>query len=185
MMKKTKLGPQTLLFPMPATLVGATVDGKPNFMTAAWCAIAALKPPSIAVAINKMRYTLTGIREHGTFSINVPSSDMVKSVDFCGIYSGRHEDKTQLFTVFNGELKTAPLIEECPVNHECKVLHLLELGSHILVVGEINESFIAEGCLTDGKADAQKIDPLVFATGTSKYYRLGEQIASAFEVGKE
>ena len=71
-MKKTKLGPQTLLFPMPATLVGATVRGKPNFMTAAWCAIAAAKPPSIAVGINKTRYTLEGIREHGTFSINVP-----------------------------------------------------------------------------------------------------------------
>ena len=184
-MKKTKLGPQTLLFPMPAVLVGATVDEKANFMTAAWCAIAALKPPSIAVAINKMRYTLKGIREHGTFSINVPSSDMVKNVDFCGIYSGRDKDKTPLFTVFNGELETAPLIEECPVNLECKVLHLLDLGSHILVVGEIKETFIAEGCLTDGKADAQKIDPLVFTTGTSKYYRLGEQIAPAFKVGKE
>jgi flavin reductase (DIM6/NTAB) family NADH-FMN oxidoreductase RutF len=185
MMKKTKLGPQTLLFPMPATLVGATVGGKPNFMTAAWCAIAALKPASIAVAINKRRYTLEGIREHGTFSINVPSSDMAKSVDFCGIYSGRDKDKTQVFTVFNGELETAPLIEECPVNLECKVLHLLELGSHILVVGEIKETFIAEACLTDGKADAQKIDPLIFTTGTSMYCRLGEQIAPAFRVGKE
>lgn len=184
-MKKIKLGPQTLLFPMPAVLVGTTVDGKPNFMTAAWCAIAALKPPSIAVAINKMRYTLKGIREHGTFSINIPSSDMVKNVDFCGIYSGRDKDKTQLFTVFSGALETAPLIEECPVNLDCKVLHLLDLGSHILVVGEIKETFIAEGCLTDGKADAQKIDPLVFTTGTSKYYRLGEQIAPAFRVGKE
>ena len=184
-MKKTKLGPQTLLFPMPATLVGATVDGKPNFMTAAWCAIAAAKPPSIAVAINKMRYTLEGIREHGTFSINVPSSDMVKSVDFCGIYSGADKDKAQVFTVFSGELETAPLIEECPLNLECKVVHLLDLGSHILVVGEIKETFIAEGCLTDGKADAQKIDPLVFTTDTSMYYRLGEQIAPAFQVGKE
>jgi flavin reductase (DIM6/NTAB) family NADH-FMN oxidoreductase RutF len=185
MMKKTKLGPQTLLFPMPATLVGATVGGKPNFMTAAWCAIAAGKPPSIAVGINKTRYTLEGIQEHGTFSINVPSSDMAKSVDFCGIYSGRGKDKTGVFTVFNGELKTAPLIEECPVNLECKVIHLLDLGSHTLVVGEIKETFIAEGCLTDGKPDAQKIDPLAYITGTSMYYRLGEQIAPAFQVGKE
>jgi flavin reductase (DIM6/NTAB) family NADH-FMN oxidoreductase RutF len=184
-MKKTKLGPQTLLFPMPAALVGATVDGKPNFMTAAWCAIAAHEPPSIAVAINKVRYTLGGIREHGTFSINVPSSDLVKRVDFCGLYSGTDKDKTQVFTVFNGELKTAPLIHECPLNLECKVIHLLDLGSHILVIGEIKETFVAEECLIDGKADAQKIDPLIFTTGTSMYYRLGEQIAPAFQVGKE
>ena len=59
------------------------------------------------------------------------------------------------------------------------------LGSHSLVVGEIKETFIAEGCLTDGKADAQKIDPLVFTPGTRIYYRLGEQIAPAFRVGKE
>ena len=85
----------------------------------------------------------------------------------------------------HGELETAPLIEECPVNLECKVIHLLDLGSHTLVIGEIKETFIAEGCLTDGKPDAQKIDPLAFITGTSMYYRLGEQIAPAFQVGKE
>jgi flavin reductase (DIM6/NTAB) family NADH-FMN oxidoreductase RutF len=115
----------------------------------------------------------------------VPSSDMVRTVDFCGIYSGRDKDKTGVFTVFNGELGTAPLIEECPVNLECKVIHLLDLGSHTLVVGEIKETFIAEGCLTDGKPDAQKIDPLAFITGAGMYYRLGEQIAPAFQVGKE
>ena len=110
---------------------------------------------------------------------------MVKSVDFCGLYSGRGKDKAGVFTVFKGALKTAPLIEECPVSLECKVIHLLDLGSHTLVVGEIKETFIAEACLTNGKPDAQKIDPLVYITGTSMYYRLGEQIAPAFKVGKE
>ncbi|MBE9574259.1 MAG: flavin reductase, partial [Proteobacteria bacterium] len=83
-MEKIKLGPQTFLYPMPAVLVGAMVDGKPNFMTAAWCGIAAYEPPAIAVAIRKERYTLKGVREHGTFSINVASSSMVKKVDYCG-----------------------------------------------------------------------------------------------------
>jgi len=147
-MQKIKLGPQTFLYPMPAALVGAMVDGKPNFMTAAWCGIAAYKPPAIAVAIRRERYTLKGVREHGTFSINIASSSMVKKVDYCGIYSGKSTDKSQIFTPFYSKPKTAPLIEECPVNLECKAIHSLDLGSHTLVVGEIIETFITEDCLT-------------------------------------
>jgi len=184
-MEKIKLGPQTFLYPMPAVLVGATVDEKPNFMTAAWCGVAAYKPPAIAVAIRKVRYTLKGVREHGTFSINVASSSLVKKVDYCGIYSGKNTDKSQIFTTFYGELKTAPLIEECPVNLECKAIHSLDLGSHTLVVGEIIETFITEGYLVDGKGDPEKIDPLIFIPGTSKYHRLGEEIAPAFQIGKQ
>ena len=184
-MEKIRLGPQTFLYPMPAVLVGAAVNGNPNFMTAAWCAIAAEKPPAVSLAIRKERYTLKGVREHGSFSVNVASSSLVKKVDYCGIYSGKNRDKSQIFTTFYGELKTAPLIEECPVNLECKTLHCLDLGSHTLVVGEIIETFITEGCLVDGKGDPETIDPLVYITGTSKYHRLGEEIAPAFQTGKE
>lgn len=184
-MEKIRLGPQTFLYPMPAVLIGATVNGKPNFMTAAWCAIAALKPPAVSVAIRKVRYTLKGVREHGSFSVNVASSSLVKKVDYCGIYSGKKTDKSQIFTTFYGELKTAPLIEECPVNLECKTLHYLDLGSHTLVVGEIIETFITEGYLVDGKGDPEKIDPLIYTPGTMKYHRLGEEIAPAFQIGNE
>ena len=67
-MSKTKLGPQTLLYPMPAVLVGSIVDEKPNFMTAAWCGIACKKRPAISVAIRNSRYTLKGIEEKRSFS---------------------------------------------------------------------------------------------------------------------
>jgi len=184
-MAKIKSGPQTLLYPMPAVVVGAKVNERPNFMTAAWCAIAAHKPPAISVALRKERYTLKGVRENGTFSINVSSSDMAKKTDFCGIYSGTSKDKSQIFKSFYGELKTAPLIQECPVNLECKVIHYLDLGSHSLVVGEIIETYITEECLTDGKADPVKIDPLIYIPGTIKYHRLGEVVAPAFQIGEE
>jgi flavin reductase (DIM6/NTAB) family NADH-FMN oxidoreductase RutF len=183
-MEKIKFGPQTLLYPMPAVLVGANINEKQNFMTAAWCAIAAQKPPAVSVALRKERYTLEGVRENGTFSINVPSSDMVKKTDYCGVYSGKKNDKSQIFKVFYGDLTTAPLIQECPLNLECKVIHYLDLGSHTLVVGEIIETYISEDCLTDGKADPGKIDPLIYAPGTTKYHRLGEDIGSAFKIGK-
>jgi flavin reductase (DIM6/NTAB) family NADH-FMN oxidoreductase RutF len=154
-------------------------------MTVAWCGIAAHKPPAISAALRKDRYTLKGIRENGSFSVNVPSSDIVKKTDFCGIYSGKNKDKSQIFKIFYGELKTAPLIEECPVNLECKAIHYLDLGSHTLVVGEIIETYITEGCLSDGKEDPGKIDPLIYIPGTRKYHRLGEFIAPAFHIGKE
>ena len=183
-MDKIKFGPQTLLYPMPAVLVGANVNKKPNFMTAAWCGIAAYKPPAITVALHKDRYTLKGIRENGTFSVNVSSSDMVKKTDFCGVYSGKKTDKSQIFKTFYGELKTAPLIQECPVNLECKAIHYLDLGSHTLIVGEIIETYITEDCLTDGKGDPEKIGPLIYIPGTMKYHRLGEAIGPAFKIGK-
>lgn len=184
-MEKTKLGPQTLLYPMPAALIGARVNEKPNFMTAAWCGIAAHEPPAISVALHKDRYTLKGIRENGTFSVNVPCSPLAKNADFCGIYSGESKDKSQIFKAFYGELGTAPLIEECPVNLECKAIHYLDLRSHTLVVGEIFETYMAKRCLTDGKGDPAKIDPLIYIPGTMHYYRLGEFIAPAFQIGRD
>jgi len=184
-MEKIKLGPQTLLYPMPAVLVGADVNEKPNLMTAAWCGIASHEPPAVAVAVRKNRYTLEGIRKNETFSINVPSSDMAKETDYCGLYSGKNTDKSQIFKIFYGALKTAPLIQECPVNLECKVIHYLDLGSHTLVVGEIIETYITDNCTSDGKADPEKIDPLIFIPGTQEYHSLGKAIAPAFKVGKK
>lgn len=184
-MSKTKLGPQTLLYPMPAVLVGSVVDGKPNFMTAAWCGIACMKPPALSVAIHHTRHTLKGIQEEKAFSINVPSTELVKDVDFCGIYSGKKKDKSEMFDVFYGDLETAPLIRECPINLECKMTHSLDLGSHSLVVGEIIETHVDEDCLTDGRPDPEKIDPLIFLPAVQRYGKLGELIAKAFQVGKE
>ena len=184
-MGKVKLGPQTLLYPMPAILVGTKIAEKPNFMTAAWCGIAAHKPPAISVALRKDRYTLQGLKEQRVFSINVASADLVQKVDYCGIYSGNNKDKSKVFQIFYGTLETAPLIRECPVNLECKKIHSLDLGSHTLVVGEIVETFISEDCLTDGKADPKKIDPLVFVPVVREYQRLGDVIGKAFHIGKQ
>jgi len=183
-MEKKRLGPQTLLFPMPAVLVGATVDERPNFMTAAWCGIAASKPPAVSVGLQKVRHTLKGITKEGTFSINVPSAGLARLVDYCGIYSGARRDKSELFSVFYGTLKTAPLIEECPVNLECRMIHRLDLKSHELVIGEIVDTHVSEDCITGEKPDPEKIDPLIFTPGAAKYHRLGEVVGEAFSMGK-
>ena len=184
-MKKVKLGPQTLFYPMPAVLVGALVDEKPNFMTAAWCGIAASTPPAISVGVRPERYTFKGISAQRTFSINIPSASIVEKVDYCGIYSGHKVDKAQIFSVTYGKLKTAPLIQECPVNLECRVIHSLDLGSHLLLIGEIIETHIDADCLIDGKADPARIDPLIYTTAVSQYRRLGEIVGQAWKVGKK
>jgi flavin reductase (DIM6/NTAB) family NADH-FMN oxidoreductase RutF len=184
-MNKVKLGPQTLLYPMPAILVGALVNGKPNFMTAAWCGIVASTPPAISVGVRPERYTLKGISDQGTFSINIPSASIVEKVDYCGIYSGHKVDKSQVFSVEFGELKTAPLIQECPVNLECRVIHSLDLGSHVLFIGEIIQTYIDADCLTDEKPDPAKIDPLIYTTAVQQYQRLGESVGQAWDIGKK
>ena len=184
-MKKVKLGPQTLLYPMPAVLVGTVVNEKPTFMTAAWCGIAASTPPAISVAVRPARYTLEGISANSTFSINVPSADLVEEVDYCGIYSGHKVDKSQVFKVDYGKLDTAPLIQECPVNLECRVIHSLNLGSHILFIGEITETYVNEDCWDGENADPAKIDPLIYTTGSLDYQRLGEVVGRAYKTGKK
>ncbi len=184
-MNKLKLDPTPLLFPTPAVLVGAVVDDKINYMTAAWCGIASSKPPAISVALRRERHTLKGTLENRVFSINIPSADMVKEVDFCGIYSGKRDDKSDLFDSFFGSLKKAPLISSCPVNLACELRHTLDLGAHVLVVGEIVETHITESCMTDGKPDPVKADPLVYSSGAGIYQRLGEVVGKAFSIGKK
>jgi flavin reductase (DIM6/NTAB) family NADH-FMN oxidoreductase RutF len=119
------------------------------------------------------------------FSVNVPSVDLVKETDYCGIATGPDVDKVKVcqFNVFYGKLDTAPLIDQCPVNLECKVVHILDLGSHDLIVGRIEETHVSDDCLTEGKPDVNKIKPLVYSA--NQYYALGENIGRAFNIGKE
>lgn len=187
-MSKKELGPQPLLFPNPAVLVGAMVDGKPNFATFAWCGITGGEPPTISVGIRHERHTLKGIHQNRTFSVNVPSADLIKETDYCGMVSGAKTDKAKDcgFKVFYGTLDSAPLIEQCPVNLECEVLHILNLGVHAMVVGKIVQTHVSEDCLTEGAPDIMKIKPLIYSRGPSaRYNAVGEVLGNAFSIGKE
>jgi flavin reductase (DIM6/NTAB) family NADH-FMN oxidoreductase RutF len=187
-MGKVLMGPRTLIYPMPVLLIGANVNGKPNFMAVAWGGIANGEPPMISVAIRPSRHTHKGISQNMAFSVNIPSVDLVREADYCGIISGARVDKVEdcRFGVFYGKLENAPLIEQCPVNLECQVVHTLNLGSHTLFVGRIEESHVSEGCLTDGKPDVTKIKPIIYATEPARqYYVYGDLLAKAFKIGKE
>jgi len=187
-MAKVLMGPGPLLYPTPVVLVGANVDSKPNFMAVAWCGIVNSEPAMVSIAIRHHRHTHKGIRQNSTFSVNIPSAEMVRETDYCGTISGHKVDKVEVchFKVFYGKLGNAPLIEQCPVNLECKVMQMLNLGSHSLFIGRIEESHVSESCLTDGKPDIDKINPFTYIVDPGREYRaLGEVIAKAFSIGNE
>jgi flavin reductase (DIM6/NTAB) family NADH-FMN oxidoreductase RutF len=182
-MEKTTLGAMPYMSVMPTLLVGANVKGKANYMTAAWATVACMAPPMVCVAINKTRYTLKGILENKTFSLNVPSAKDVIAADYCGIVSGENEDKSKVFSSFYGKTKTAPMARECPVNIECSLFKTIDCGSHLLVIGEVAEIHADKSCIADGKPDTAKVDPVVYAQAT--YWHVGKQAARAFSAGKE
>ena len=181
-MEKITLGPMPYMSVMPTVLVGANVNGKPNYMTAAWAAAACMMPPMVCVAINRARYTAKGIEENKTFSLNIPSTKLIVETDHCGLVSGVHEDKSRVFRSFYGKLKTAPLVEECPVNIECKLFNSVYCGSHHLYIGEVAEIHAEKSCMSDGKPDITKIHPIVYAQAT--YFDVGKQVDMAFSAGK-
>ncbi len=184
-MEKIKYGPESLIYPMPAVLIGAVVNNKPNFITIAWSGTVCSKPSMISVGIRPERYTLKGIMEHKVFSLNVPSVDNVKEVDYCGINSGNKTDKSEIFEVFYGENKNIPLIEEFPINMECRLVHTIELGTHILIIGEVIETHVSKDCIADDIIEAVKINPIIYSTKERNYYAIGKKIGKAWSIGKE
>ncbi|MCP4297053.1 MAG: flavin reductase family protein [Proteobacteria bacterium] len=170
---------------MPVSLVGACVDGKPNFMTVAWFTMASYKPPRIAITLGKGHYTNPGIKENKAFSVSLPSEDMVEITDYCGIVSGKKTDKSEIFDLFYGELNTAPMIRDCPLNMECTLVEIVESSLNEIFIGEIVGTYTEERFLTDGKSDFKKIKPLILSQPDTSYWRLGEPLAKAWSIGKK
>jgi len=182
-MDKVRLDPAQYL-PMPVTLVGAMVEGKANFMAAAWVTRVGYKPPHIGVSINHRQYTGQGIREAKTFSICLPGPSLVEKADYCGLVSGRKVDKAALFDVFYGELTTAPMIRECPLCLEARLTQVVELPSNGFFIGEIVAAWADGEILTGGVPDADKYRPLVLTMPDNRYHTLGDVVAEAWSVGK-
>ena len=183
-MGKITIGPNVHLYPMPATLVGAMVEDRANFMAVGWATRANARPAMLVVGLNKRQHTPAGILETGTFSVNIPSADRVAETDYCGIVSGSKVDKSRVFEVFYGELGTAPMIAECPLCLECSLIDICELPTNDLIIGEIVGPYTEELYLTDGQLDFRKMKPMVLTMPDSNYWAVGEHVAKAYGVGK-
>lgn len=184
-MEKMKIGAKTFLYPMPLVLVGANVQGKPNYITVAYCGIVHHLPAMLSIALGKSHYSNAGIKKNSTFSVNIPSEDMAVITDYCGLYSGKSIDKSELFTTFYGTLKNAPMIKECPLNLECKVIEILDYnGTNEIFIGEIVETYTEDTFLTDGLPDIHKLKPIVFSMHDNNYWKVGEHLGTAWTIGK-
>ena len=174
-----------LRYPLPVTLVGATVEGKPNFLTIAFFSILSHLPPVISVSLYKNHYTVEGIKESGTFSVNIPSTDMVEITDYCGIVSGRKVDKSNLFKLFYGQLNTVPMIEECSLNFECRLFQTIETGNNLIFLGEVVSMYANEEVMSEDSPDINAIDPLVLLGSVYHSWKFGPEVAGAYRIGKK
>ncbi|NIM97783.1 MAG: flavin reductase family protein [candidate division Zixibacteria bacterium] len=168
---------ENLLSPLPVVLVGAMVNGRPNYLVIGYiCPFNFGK--HIFFSLYKKRYTSLGIHESKTFSVNIPSVDLLAETNICGSKSGRDVDKAKLFDNFHGELKTAPMIRQCPINIECEVAQIVDYDPNEGIIGRVVKSYANPECFTDGKLDWRKVHPIIWATGGDfNYYRLGERIS--------
>jgi flavin reductase (DIM6/NTAB) family NADH-FMN oxidoreductase RutF len=179
------IGPVNALYPMPTTLVGATVNGKPNFLTVAHVGILNHGTPQyLSIGLSKSHYTNAGILENRSFSICMPSQDLMVQTDYCGIMTGKKTDKAALFDLFYGELETAPMIRQCPVNMELRLHDVLDYETHDIFVGELVQTFAEAAVLKAGKVDLTRLNPLLFDMGSIQYFGLGEPLGRCWSVGK-
>lgn len=183
------LGPKTLLYPTPVLAIGSyDKEGKPNAMTAAWAGICCSIPPCIAVSLRKATYSYSSIMESRAFTINIPSQEQLKHVDYFGLVSGKTQDKFAAtgLTPIRGDFVNAPYIKEFPVIIECAVMQTLEIGLHTQFIGEIKDVKVEEGvCDDDGLPNIEKIRPVVFVPEKRTYYGIGQFLGKAFSLGKK
>jgi len=170
---------------MPTVLVGADIDGKPNFMTAAFVGIVNYKPSMVACGLNPSHRTCEGIESNRAFSLCVPSADMVEVVDWCGLTSGKKVDKSEVFKVFRGEVAGAPMIEDFPLCAECRLMQATPYGVDTLYVAEIVSVHARADCLDNGRPNWLKISPLLFTFPEPSYWKLGDYVAKAWHAGRE
>ena len=180
--------PCSILSPVPAVLVTVRgTDGKPNILTLAWTGTVCSKPAMVSISVTKERYSHHILKETGEFVINLTTEKLVRAVDYCGVRSGRDEDKfaaMKLRTEDAAAVK-APLLKDSPVNLECRVEQVLELGSHDLFLARIVKVDVDEACLDkEGKLDLGRAGLIAYAHGS--YYSLGEVLGTfGFSVRKK
>ncbi len=181
-MKKISKKPAPLIFPVPAAMVscGSTPD-EFNIITIAWTGTINSIPPMCYVSIRKNRHSHAIIERNKEFVINYSTKDLVREADFCGRMSGRDFDKFKEMnlTPGKGEIVSAPIIEESPINIECKVTEIKELGSHDMFLAEVVNIQVSKDFIdsSNGTVNMQHQDLMAYSHG--KYVQLGEILEQA------
>lgn len=171
--------PGNMVYPLPAVLVTCRHNNIDNVVTVAWTGTICTNPPMVYISVRPERYSYDLIKESGVFTINLTTKELVKATDFCGVRSGRNVDK---FKEMNLEKEPAikidcPVLAKSPVNIECRVKEILELGSHHMFIADVLNVQVDEACLEEnGRLALEKTKPIVYSHG--EYYDLGNLLGT-------
>ncbi len=175
-MGKIDFRPGNMLYPLPAALVTVRdAEGKDNMITVAWTGTVCTNPPMLYISVRPERYSYRAIKETGEFVVNLTTAAMVKAVDFCGVRSGKNVDKFKETGLCKGEgvRVNVPVIEDSPVNIECKVREVLELGSHHMFLADVVHVTVDDRYMDEkGSFHLEKANPVVYSHGT--YFSIGK-----------
>jgi len=181
-MAKATFKGSIMLNPVPAVLITSkNKEGKDNVFTVGWIGTACTKPPMITVAIRPERLSYTYIKETENFIVNLPSKNLVKAVDYCGVRSGKQIDKIKEmgFTLEPGQQVSSSIIKECPISFECKVKSITPLGSHDLFLAEVLCCHVDEELIDDkGKIHFEQADLISYSHG--EYFSLNNKPLGKF-----
>ncbi len=171
------------LYPTPLVVVGAMVDGKPNWLLVGHLGI--MGHDHVMVSLAKSHYTNQGIRETKKLSINIVDEAMLEKADHAGCVSGSKEDKSRLFEYTMGEAGT-PVIKQIPVVMECDVEDIYETKGFDNFICTIANTWVEEDVLTnEGKLDYRSLKPVLFEMPTYEYLSTGDVIGKCMSFGKQ
>ena len=177
-MSKQSWKPGNMLYPLPVVMVSCNRKGeKPNIVTVAWTGTICSDPAMVSISVRPERYSHDIIEETGEFVINLVTKDLTYATDYCGVRSGRDVDKFKEMnlTPLPSKMIDAVGIEESPVNIECKVKDVLELGSHHMFIAEVAGVQVSEKYMNEtGKFELNKLGLVAYSHG--EYFELGEKI---------
>jgi len=167
-----------MLNPVPVVMVTCTDNnGKSNIITLAWVGTINSDPPMVSISVRKQRYSYELLKQKGEFVVNLPPRSLTFATDYCGVKSGREVDKFEAMklTPEKASKVGVPLIKECPVNLECVVRQVIELGSHDLFLAEVVATNVEESLLDEsGRLNLDKADLICYSHG--EYYPLGPSL---------
>lgn len=167
----------TMLAPVPPALISCGTMEKPNVMTAAWTGVVCTEPTLVYVSVRPSRYSNQIIRQTKEFVINVPTLELAKAVDLCGVKSGKDTDKFKLagITAEKCSYIQAPQVKQAPISLECKVKDIISFGTHDMFLAEVVAVDVDEKYIDKNKAlRLDKAGLLAYAHGF--YYALGKKI---------
>ena len=169
--------PGTMIYPLPAVMVSVTDgEGHDNIITVAWTGTVCTNPAMAYISVRPSRYSYDMIRKTGEFVINLTTEKLAFATDFCGVRSGRDVDKFRKLnlTKEKAQFVSAPMIGESPVNIECKVEQVLELGSHHMFLAKVVAVHADEAYMDErGRFDLNRAKPIVYSHG--EYFGIGKK----------